>query len=56
MTKKQKKAVVLTAVLSLCLGIVPSVSAMHIMEGYLPVEFLCYLGSYLCPVFIGGIF
>lgn len=56
MTKKQKKAVVLTAVLSLCLGIVPSVSAMHIMEGYLPVKFCVIWGVICVPFLLAGFF
>ena len=36
MSKKQKKILVLAGAFALAFGIVPNVSAMHIMEGYLP--------------------
>ena len=36
MSKKQKKIIVLASMFALTFGIVPNVSAMHIMEGYLP--------------------
>lgn len=39
MSKNQKRILVLASAFALTFGIVPTVSAMHIMEGYLPGGF-----------------
>ena len=36
MTNRQKKIVMLSAILALTFGVTPVANAMHIMEGYLP--------------------
>lgn len=56
MTKKQKKVVTLAAVFALCFGITPVVSAMHIMEGYLPATFCIAWGVICIPFLIAGFF
>ena len=54
MSKKQKKILVLAGAFALAFGIVPNVSAMHIMEGYLPGSF-CIAWDVLCvPFLIAG--
>lgn len=53
MSKHQKRILVLTTVFSLILGISQSVSAMHIMEGYLPGGF-CIAWGILCIPFIAA--
>lgn len=56
MTQKQKKIVVAAATMSLAFGIVPNVSAMHIMEGYLKPTH-CILWGVLCvPFLLAGFF
>ena len=47
MSKKQKKIIALASMFALTFGIVPNVSAMHIMEGYLP-------GGFCVPFLIAG--
>lgn len=54
MTKKQKKLVIVTAILALSFGIVPTVNAMHVMEGYLPMGYCIAWGVICIPVFIAG--
>lgn len=56
MTKKQKKLVIVSAVMALSLGIIPTVNAMHIMEGYLPVSFCVAWGVICVPFLISGFF
>lgn len=53
MRKREKQAVALTAVLSLALCGVPSASAMHIMEGYLPPSF-CVIWGVICLPFLAA--
>ena len=53
MSKRQKKIITAAVVLALMFGIVPNVSAMHIMEGYLPGGF-CIAWGVLCIPFFGG--
>lgn len=53
MSKREKQAVVLSAVLSLALCGVPSASAMHIMEGYLP-PFFCVIWGVICLPFLAA--
>ena len=60
MSKKQKQILVLASAFALTFGIVPTVSAMHIMEGYVIFReaFALHGGSYvfhsslpvLCPL------
>ena len=53
MRKREKQAVALTAVLSRARGGVPSASAMHIMEGYLPPSF-CVIWGVICLPFLAA--
>ena len=54
MSKKQKKIIVLASMFALTFGIVPNVSAMHIMEGYLPGGFCIAWGVICVPFLIAG--
>ncbi len=54
MTKKQKKLVVVCAVFALMFGVMPAASAMHIMEGCLPVGFCVAWGVICIPFLIVG--
>ena len=54
MSKKQKKIIVLASMFALNFGIVPNVSAMHIMEGYLPGGFCIAWGVICVPFLIAG--
>lgn len=54
MTKKQKAVVAVSAALSLTFGIVPSAQAMHIMEGFLPVQYCVLWGVVSLPFVIAG--
>lgn len=54
MSKKQKKIIVLAIMFALTFGIVPNVSAMHIMEGYLPGGFCIAWGVICVPFLIAG--
>lgn len=56
MSKKQKKIVAVCATLALSFGIMPAVSAMHIMEGYLPVGFCVAWGVLCIPFLAAGLF
>lgn len=56
MTKRQKKLVAAVGILSLGLGIVPTVNAMHIMEGYLPAAFCIGWGVICLPFLLAGFF
>lgn len=56
MTKKQKKLVILSAIMALSFGIIPTVNAMHIMEGYLPISFCIAWGVICVPFLIAGFF
>lgn len=56
MNQNQKKLVVLSCIFALTFGIVPSVSAMHIMEGFLPVTFCIAWGVICLPFLIAGFF
>ncbi|MEG0378067.1 MAG: energy-coupling factor ABC transporter permease [Eubacterium sp.] len=56
MSKKQKRIVTLLGAVALVFGITPAVSAMHIMEGYLPVGY-CIMWGVLCiPFLVAGFF
>ena len=54
MSKKQKKIIVLASMFALTFGIVPNVSVMHIMEGYLPGGFCIAWGVICVPFLIAG--
>lgn len=56
MTKKQKKLVIVSAIMALSFGIIPTVNAMHIMEGYLPISFCIAWGAICVPFLIAGFF
>lgn len=54
MSIKEKKLILGTAVAALFLGIAPSASAMHIMEGYLPPTFCIVWGVVCLPFVVAG--
>lgn len=54
MSKQQKRIIVLASMFALTFGIVPNVSAMHIMEGYLPGGFCIAWGVICVPFLIAG--
>lgn len=56
MSKKQKHLLVLASAFALVFGIVPSVNAMHIMEGYLPGAFCIAWGILCLPFLVAGFF
>ncbi|MFV0344372.1 MAG: energy-coupling factor ABC transporter permease [Anaerocolumna sp.] len=56
MSKKQKKLIVIAAGLCLFFAITPAANAMHIMEGYLPVQYCIVWGALCIPFFIAGFF
>ena len=53
MKKTEKRTVALTAVFALTFGIAPAANAMHIMEGYLPVQY-CVIWGILCIPFLAA--
>lgn len=56
MTKKQKKFVLAITVMALSLGIVPTVNAMHIMEGALPPTYCVVWSVISIPFLAAGFF
>lgn len=54
MSKQQKRIIVLASMFALTFGIVPNVSAMHIMEGYPPGGFCIAWGVICVPFLIAG--
>ena len=56
MSKKQKQVVAFSAVLAIFYCLIPKVSAMHIMEGYLPVGYSIAWGALCIPFLIAGVF
>lgn len=56
MTKKQKKLLVMAAGFALFFAITPTVNAMHIMEGYLPLKYCIAWGVVCIPFFLAGFF
>lgn len=54
MSKQQKRIIVLASMFALTFGIMPNVSAMHIMEGYLPGGFCIAWGVICVPFLIAG--
>ena len=53
MKKTEKRTVALAAVFALTFGIAPAANAMHIMEGYLPVQY-CVIWGILCVPFLAA--
>lgn len=53
MSKKQKRVIALASIFALTFGIMPNVSAMHIMEGYLPGGF-CIAWGVICIPFLAA--
>ena len=53
MKKTEKRTVALAAVFALTFGIAPAANAMHIMEGYLPVQY-CVIWGILCIPFLAA--
>lgn len=56
MKKREKRWVALAAVFALVFGIAPAANAMHIMEGYLPVQFCVIWGVICVPFLAAGFF
>ena len=56
LSKQEKRILALAAAFALTFGIVPNVSAMHIMEGYLPGGFCIAWGVFVSAVFDRRIF
>lgn len=56
MSEKQKKIITLLSVFALMFGIIPNVSAMHIMEGYLPGTYCIVWGIICLPFLAAGFF
>lgn len=56
MSKTQRKIVIFTSVLALLFGVVPTASAMHIMEGYLPPTYCIAWGVLCIPFLAVGLF
>ena len=56
MNTKEQRIVAISAAFAVAYGIIPGVSAMHIMEGYLPVSFCIAWGVLCVPFLIAGFF
>lgn len=56
MTKKQNKFLKLTFIFAMVFGVSTSANAMHIMEGYLPVEYCFAWGIISLPFLMAGFF
>ena len=56
MSKKQVRLVTASGILALAFGLVPVSNAMHIMEGYLPVQFCIGWGVLCVPFLLAGFF
>lgn len=56
MTKLQKKSVILCAALCAAFAAAPVANAMHIMEGYLPLQFCIAWGVVCIPFLVMGFF
>lgn len=54
MNKKERKRLVRATVAALFFGIVPAANAMHIMEGYLPLQFCVAWGVVCVPFLVAG--
>ncbi|SHI75978.1 energy-coupling factor ABC transporter permease [Parasporobacterium paucivorans] len=56
MKSRQIKIIILLSILALSAGITPAVSAMHIMEGYLPPRYVVAWGILCIPFLAAGYF
>ena len=56
MTRQQKKLFVLSIAFAAAFAIVPGANAMHIMEGYLPLQFCIAWGVICIPFLVMGFF
>lgn len=56
MSKRQKQLFFVSMVFAAILGIMPNASAMHIMEGYLPLGFCIAWGAVSLPFLVRGFF
>jgi cobalt/nickel transport system permease protein len=56
MSKKQKYVFRASIIIALSLGVAPVTSAMHIMEGYLPVSYCVMWGALCIPFLVYGAF
>jgi len=56
MTKFQNRVLILVSVLAITFGVVPKVSAMHIMEGFLPAAYCISWGILCLPFLAHGFF
>ena len=56
MTKRQKLFLSIVTIFSLVFGVVPTASAMHIMEGYLPGTYCLAWGAVCIPFLVWGFF
>ena len=54
MSKQRKRLFVLTSIFALTFGMMTNVSAMHIMEGYLPGGFCIAWGALCIPFLVAG--
>ncbi len=54
MSKQHKRLFVLTGIFALTFGVMSNVSAMHIMEGYLPGSFCIAWGALCIPFLVAG--
>ena len=54
MSKQRKRLFVLTSIFALTFGVMSNVSAMHIMEGYLPGGFCIAWGALCIPFLVAG--
>lgn len=56
MKKNQKRALVISIVVALALGVTPVAGAMHVMEGYLPPAYCIMWGVICIPFLVAGWF
>ena len=56
MSKNQKRWMTASLVAALAFGAAPAASAMHIMEGYLPLGYCIFWGAVCLPFFVAGVF
>lgn len=56
MNRKQRKTIAFTSVMAVFFGIVPTASAMHIMEGYLPPGYCVIWGALCIPFLAAGLY
>ncbi|MGI5874585.1 MAG: energy-coupling factor ABC transporter permease [Bacillota bacterium] len=54
MNSKEQRIVAISAAFAVVFSVVPGVSAMHIMEGYLPVSYCLAWGALCVPFLIAG--